>query len=82
MTYSNLFFYSNFIVLPFWLLMIVAPRWQRTNTIIASPLVAVLPALLYLGLIVPQLAAVLLAVAQYGGADGGDARTKPGIGHP
>lgn len=48
---------------PFWLLMIVAPGWSATRRIIASPLVAVPPLLVYLVLLAPQFATFLGAVA-------------------
>jgi hypothetical protein len=65
MTFSNIFFYSHLLVLPFWLLMIVAPNWSWTRRMIASPLVALPPALLYLGLIAPLLIPVLRAVLTF-----------------
>ena len=65
MNYSNIFFYSHFLVLPFWLLMIIAPNWSWTRRVIASPLIALPPALLYLLLIIPQLIPVLQAVLTF-----------------
>ena len=53
---------SNLLVLPFWLLMIALPHWRWTRRIMASPLVVVLPALLYAVLVVPQLGAALPAL--------------------
>ncbi len=54
---------SNLAVLPFWVLAIFLPRWGWTQRIIASPLIALLPALLYIGLVVPNLGSILPAVA-------------------
>jgi Domain of unknown function (DUF4281) len=65
MSYSNIFFYSHFLVLPFWLLMIVAPNWSWTRRIITSPLIALPAALLYLVLVIPQLLPVLQAILTF-----------------
>lgn len=40
---------------PFWLLMIVAPRWSWTRRIVASPLIVLVPLVAYLVAIVPLL---------------------------
>ena len=42
---------------PFWFLMIVLPGWSWTRRIISSPWIAVPPLVVYLALLVPQLAA-------------------------
>ena len=42
---------------PFWLLMIVAPGWAWTRRIVSSPLIVVPPLLVYVALLLPQLAA-------------------------
>lgn len=44
--------------------MIVLPRWKWTQRIIASPLIAVPPALIYLVLLLPQLYDVLLSLSR------------------
>lgn len=60
---STLFELSSLLVLPMWLLMILLPGWSVTRRLIASPLVAVPPALLYAVLVLPRLGAVLPAVS-------------------
>ena len=45
------------LAVPFWALMIFAPRWTWTRRIIASPLIVVPPLLVYVALLVPQFAA-------------------------
>ena len=48
---------------PFWALMILAPRWHRTRTLVASPLIC-LPALaIYAILALPRLATFFPALA-------------------
>jgi Domain of unknown function (DUF4281) len=46
---------SSLLVMPFWALMIFAPRWTWTRRIVASPWIIVGAALLYTALILPQL---------------------------
>jgi hypothetical protein len=58
------FRFSNFLVLPFWALMILLPRWRWTERIIRSPLVSVAPAALYATLIFPRLGEIWPAVAR------------------
>jgi hypothetical protein len=43
-----LFIVGNIVVLPFWVLMILHPRWDWTQRIIASPWILLPPALCYL----------------------------------
>src|SRR3954464_9977476 len=50
-------------VMPFWLLMILAPRWRWTARIVGGPLIAAGPVALYAALVVPELATLLPAVA-------------------
>jgi hypothetical protein len=61
----NILFQSTFLLTaPFWLLMILAPRWRWTQRIMHSPLVIVPIALLYVALILPlagELAAASLS---------------------
>jgi hypothetical protein len=45
---ETLFLLGNIVVIPFWMLMILLPRWDRTQRIIASPLIIMPPALCYL----------------------------------
>ncbi|HEY0709392.1 MAG TPA: ABA4-like family protein [Polyangia bacterium] len=55
---------SNFLVTPFWLAMILAPGWRWTRRLMATPVGALAPALIYLALVLPQLPAVLPVVAR------------------
>jgi hypothetical protein len=61
---ETVFSLSNLLVMPFWLLMILLPHWSVTRRLLASPLVCVAPALLYLLLALPQLGNLLMTVAQ------------------
>lgn len=54
---------SSFVVLPFWGLMILLPRWSWTQRIIRSPLVILAPALIYAALVLPQLGEVFSEVS-------------------
>ena len=54
---------SNLLVMPFWLLMIFAPRWVWTRRIIGSPLVSLPAALLYAVLVLPNVLSLLPALA-------------------
>jgi hypothetical protein len=56
---ETLFALSNLLVLPFWLLLILAPHWRWTARIAASPWIVAPIGLLYALLIVPALPAVL-----------------------
>jgi hypothetical protein len=53
---ESLFKLSNLTVLPFWVLMLLLPRWCRTERIMRSPWVAAGPAVLYALLMLPRLA--------------------------
>lgn len=59
MTMDTLFNLSNILVLPFWLLILLAPRWRYTERIIGSPYIVVPIALLYSALVLPGLPALL-----------------------
>src|ERR1700730_9856441 len=59
-----LFRLSNMLVLPFWALMILLPRWRWTGRIMRSPFVSAAPALLYAALVLPRLGAIFPAVAR------------------
>lgn len=50
-------------VAPFWALMILAPRWRWTATIVASPLICVPPLLIYAVLVLPEIGAFLPVLA-------------------
>lgn len=49
---------------PFWFLMIVLPAWSWTKKIVASPLIALPAAAIYVILLVPQFGEVFAAVAR------------------
>ena len=51
------------LVVPFWALMILAPWWSWTTTIVRSPLIVVPPLLVYALAVLPALSEVLPAVA-------------------
>jgi hypothetical protein len=61
---STLFRLSNLVVLPFWALMILLPRWRWTARIVRSPLVIAVPALFYAGLVLPRLAQIWPAISR------------------
>jgi hypothetical protein len=52
---KEIFELSNLLVAPFWLLLILLPRWRFTNRVMRSPLVALGPAVLYAVLMAPRL---------------------------
>lgn len=60
---NELFQLSNLIVMPWWILMIVAPRWHRTSQIVGSSLIFVPIALLYTVLVLPSFVALLPILA-------------------
>ena len=55
---------SNLLVLPFWGLMILLPRWRWTERIMRSPSVSVAAALFYVALVLPRLGTIWPAVAR------------------
>lgn len=59
---DEIFGASVLLVAPFWLLMIVAPGWDVTERIVASPLIALPAALLYLLGLLPQAGSVAAGV--------------------
>lgn len=59
---SAIFRMSSLLVLPFWALMIVLPRWRWTTRITRSPLISVAPALLYIALVTPRIEQIWPAV--------------------
>lgn len=61
---NRIFDLSFLLVAPFWLLMLLVPRLALTRRIMASPLVAVGPALIYLALVLPDLATIVPLVAR------------------
>lgn len=56
---ETLFLISNTTIIPFWVMMIAAPRWSWTKRIIGSPWIVAPLALLYTVLIIPQLGSLL-----------------------
>lgn len=58
-----LFQISNLLVMPFWLLMILAPRWRWTQRIVGSLWIVAPPALLYAALVLPGMGQLLPALA-------------------
>lgn len=61
---SLLFRLSNLMVLPFWALVILLPRWRWTGRIMRSPFVSAAPALLYAVLVLPRLREIWPAIAR------------------
>jgi Domain of unknown function (DUF4281) len=61
---NAIFRLSNFLVLPFWALMIVLPRWRWTERIMKSLLVVVGPALVYGTLVFPHLPVIWPAITR------------------
>lgn len=54
-----LFQWANILVMPFWLLMIFAPRWRGTARVMDSHLAPALPAVVYAVLVIPSLSSLL-----------------------
>ncbi|MBC8160694.1 MAG: DUF4281 domain-containing protein [Roseiflexaceae bacterium] len=63
MSLEEIFACSGLLVLPFWILMAFLPHWRWTKRIIGSPLISLPAALLYAGLVLPQLGAIWSAVS-------------------
>ncbi len=61
--YEQLFQLSNVLVMPFWLLMILLPFWRWTQRIIGSPWIAAPAALLYVTMVLPDMAGLLAQLA-------------------
>jgi hypothetical protein len=55
---------SNVLVLPFWAVMILLPRWRWTARIVQSPIGSVVPAALYAALVLPRLGEIWPAVSR------------------
>lgn len=51
---ETLFAAVNLAILPFWLLMIFAPRWKLARRVMASPLSIAWMPVLYTGLVIPR----------------------------
>src|SRR3954470_16486938 len=61
---SMVFSVSSLVVMPFWLLMLVAPRWRWTARIVGSPGIVAGAIALYSALVVPPLTRLLPALAR------------------
>jgi hypothetical protein len=61
---STVFSLSSWLVLPFWLVMILAPQWRWTERVMRSPLVVAAPAVLYAALVLPAIATVFPLVVR------------------
>jgi hypothetical protein len=59
-----LFTLSNFLVLPFWALIIFLPHWRVTKRLMSSPLVSAAPAVLYTALVIPRFAEIWQVVSK------------------
>ena len=60
---NELFQLSNLLVIPWWILMIGAPRWHRTHQIVESSLIFVPIAVLYSVLVLPNFVTLLPELA-------------------
>ena len=58
-----LFNVGNVLVMPFWLAMILLPRWDKLVGLIRSPWIAAPPALIYVVLVLPQMGGLLSALS-------------------
>lgn len=58
MTPDLIFQLSNLVVLPFWLLMILAPHWRLTKRLLAEVWLVAIPAVIYAALLLPQIGGV------------------------
>lgn len=61
---ERLFEWSNLVVLPFWALMVLAPRARVTHAVMRWPVVPALLALLYAALVLPRVGALLPLLAR------------------
>src|SRR3954468_14155944 len=59
-----LFSGSSAAVMPFWLLMLAAPRWRWTVRVLHSPLVIAAPVAIYAALVLPRLGVLMPALAR------------------
>jgi Domain of unknown function (DUF4281) len=59
-----LFRLSSALVMPFWVLVILLPRWRWTSRIMRSPFVSAAPAALYGALVLPRLGEIWPAVSR------------------
>ena len=61
---ASLFRFSSVLVIPFWVLMILAPRWRWTKRVVPSPWVSAAAAALYATLVFPRLGEIWPAVSR------------------
>jgi hypothetical protein len=61
---DTIFSLCSLFVMPFWALMILAPRWHWTQRIVQFPFFVAILALLYVVLVIPQLATILPILLQ------------------
>jgi hypothetical protein len=59
---KTLFALSNLTVTPFWLMMILLPKWRVTERILRSPWIVIGPALIYAVLVLPMLGELIPAL--------------------
>jgi uncharacterized protein (DUF2141 family) len=59
---KTLFSLSNLLVMPFWLLIILLPKWKLTERVMRSPWIVLPPALLYAALVVPRFGELMPAL--------------------
>lgn len=59
MSMSSIFSLTNLLVMPFWFLMIVLPKWSVTRRLMESPWVAAPVAIIYSALVLPQMGSLL-----------------------
>jgi hypothetical protein len=59
-----MFSVATFSVMPFWVLMIAAPRWRWTERVVRSPLIVAAPVGFYAALVLPRVLALLPLVAR------------------
>jgi hypothetical protein len=59
-----LFTLTFYLAVPFWLLMIVAPRWPVTERVVASPWIATPPLVVYLIIVLPHFDRLWAAVSR------------------
>jgi hypothetical protein len=55
MSTELLFDVTFYLAVPFWLLMIFAPKWGVTNAVVRSPWIAAIPLVVYFALALPHL---------------------------
>src|SRR5262245_58339526 len=61
---ETVFQVAGLTVMPWWLLMLLAPRWRWTARLVSSPSIVVPPLAIYAVLVLPRLAEILPAVAR------------------